>query len=84
MKRDKKGYLDFVGRNAEFMRIKGENVSAYEVEHAIQRHPSVLEAAVHAVPSELAEDEIMTPITIVNGHTLKECGAAAILERKPT
>ena len=72
VRRDKKGYLYFVGRNAEFMRIKGENVSAYEVEHAIQKHPSVLEAAVYAVPSELAEDEIMTAITLVDGHVLKE------------
>jgi len=72
VKRDKKGYLYFVGRNAEFMRIKGENVSAYEVEHAIQKHPSILEAAVYAVPSELAEDEIMASISLVDGHTLKE------------
>jgi crotonobetaine/carnitine-CoA ligase len=72
VKRDKNGYLYFVGRNAEFMRIKGENVSAYEVEHAIQKHPSVVEAAVYAVPSELAEDEIMTCISLVEGHTLKE------------
>jgi crotonobetaine/carnitine-CoA ligase len=54
------------------MRIKGENVSAYEVEHAIQKHPSILEAAVYAVPSELAEDEIMASISLVDGHTLKE------------
>jgi crotonobetaine/carnitine-CoA ligase len=72
MKKDKKGYLYFVGRNAEFMRIKGENVSAYEVEHAIMKHPSILEAAVYAVPSELAEDEIMASISIVEGHTLLE------------
>jgi crotonobetaine/carnitine-CoA ligase len=54
------------------MRIKGENVSAYEVEHTIQKHPSVLEAAVYAVPSELAEDEIMACVSLVDGHTLKE------------
>ncbi|MBN2158789.1 MAG: AMP-binding protein [Spirochaetes bacterium] len=72
VRRDRKGFLYFVGRNAEFMRIKGENVSAYEVEHAIQKHPSVVEAAVYAVPSELAEDEIMASISLVEGHTLKE------------
>jgi crotonobetaine/carnitine-CoA ligase len=54
------------------MRIKGENVSAYEVEHTIQKHPSVLEAAVYAVPSELAEDEIMASVSLVEGHALKE------------
>jgi len=72
IKRDNKGYLYFVGRNAEFMRIKGENVSAYEVEHTIQKHPSVLEAAVYAIPSDLAEDEIMACVSLVEGHTLKE------------
>jgi crotonobetaine/carnitine-CoA ligase len=80
VKRDKKGYLYFVGRNAEFMRIKGENVSAYEVEHAIQKHPSVLEAAVYAVPSELAEDEIMTCVSIVDGHSLKEADLVEFLK----
>ena len=72
VRRDSRGYLYFVGRNAEFMRIKGENVSAYEVEHTIQKHPSVLEAAVYAVPSELAEDEIMASVSLVDGHTLSE------------
>jgi len=80
VKRDKNGYLYFVGRNAEFMRIKGENVSAYEVEHTIQKHPSVLEAAVYAVPSELAEDEIMASVSLVEGQTLKEADLIAFLK----
>ncbi|MBN1470422.1 MAG: AMP-binding protein [Syntrophaceae bacterium] len=80
VKRDKDGYLYFVGRNAEFMRIKGENVSAYEVEHTIQKHPSVLEAAVYAVPSELAEDEIMACVSLVDGHTLKEADLVEFLK----
>jgi len=42
------------------------------VEHTIQKHPSVLEAAVYAVPSELAEDEIMACVSLVEGHTMKE------------
>jgi len=72
VKRDAKGYLYFIGRNTESMRIKGENVSAFEVEQAIQKHPDVLEAAVYAVPSELAEDDIMATITLVEGKKLKE------------
>ncbi len=72
VKRDKNGYLYFVGRKAEFLRIKGENVSAYEVEQAILKHPSILEAAVYAVPSELAEDEIMAQISLVESALLKE------------
>lgn len=80
IKRDSKGFLYFIGRNTESMRIKGENVSAFEVEQAIQKHPDVLEAAVYAVPSELAEDDIMASITLVEGKDLKESGLIEYLK----
>jgi len=56
---DDQGYIYFLGRSTDSMRRRGENVSAYDVEQAILKHPSVLEAAVYAVPSEMTEDEIM-------------------------
>ncbi len=67
---DEAGYIYFVGRNTESMRVKGENVSAYEVEQAVLKHPDVLECAVYAVPSELAEDEIMVTLVPVEGRTV--------------
>ena len=70
LRSDKKGYLYFVGRNTESMRKGGENVSAFEVEKVIMDHPAVEEAAVYAVPSEMAEDEIMASIKLVEGMKL--------------
>ncbi len=67
---DSDGFLYFVGRNTESMRKGGENVSAYEVEQVIMDHPAVEEVAVYAVPSELAEDEIMASVKLVDGKTL--------------
>ena len=67
---DEKGYIYFLGRNTESMRCKGENVSAYEVEQAILKHPDVLECAVYAVPSELAEDDIMVTLVPIQGRQL--------------
>jgi len=64
---DEKGFLYFAGRKSESMRRRGENISAYEVEHAILQHPDVLECAVFAVPSELAEDDVMAAIVPVEG-----------------
>ncbi len=64
---DKRGYVYFVGRNTESMRKGGENVSAYEVEHVMMKHPSIEDVAVFAVPSDLAEDEIMACVKIVKG-----------------
>lgn len=76
---DHKGYIYFVGRNTESMRCRGENVSAYEVEHAILQHPDVLECAVYAVPSELAEDEIMTTLVPVEGRSIDPAAMPAFL-----
>ena len=56
---DDEGYLFFVDRTKESIRRRGENISAYEVETAICRHPAIREAAAVAVPSELGEDDVM-------------------------
>ena len=82
MRMDEKGYLYFVGRNTESMRKGGENVSAYEVEHVIMKHPAVEDVAVYAVPSDLAEDEIMASVMLVEGKTIKPEELIAFLEDK--
>lgn len=52
------GHFRFVGRTADSIRHRGENVSAWEVEQAFLAHPDVAEAAAVGVPSELAEEDI--------------------------
>lgn len=80
--RDGKGYIYFLGRNTESMRCKGENVSAYEVEQAILKHPDVLECAVYAVPSELAEDDIMATLVSIEGRSLDPAAMPGFLADK--
>jgi len=70
MYQDAQGYIYFVGRSTDSMRRRGENVSAYDVEQAILKHPDVLEAAVYAVPSEMTEDDIMASVKLVEGRKL--------------
>ncbi|MGE4244270.1 AMP-binding protein [Ramlibacter sp.] len=67
---DEDGYLYFVDRMKEVIRRRGENVSAVEVEHVIQRHPSVLYVAVYPVRSEFSEDEVMASIVLKEGAAL--------------
>lgn len=55
---DAAGNFFFVGRLADSLRRRGENVSAYEVEQAVLKHPAVVEAAVVGVDSELGEQDI--------------------------
>ncbi len=65
---DAEGYLYFVDRKKDAIRRRGENVSSLELEAAIVRHPKIREVAVHAVPSELTEDEIKACIVLVPGE----------------
>ncbi len=71
MYQDDDGFLYFVGRSTDSMRRRGENVSAYDVEKEILKHPSILECAVYAVPSEMTEDEIMASVSLVEGKTIE-------------
>ncbi|MFZ5563766.1 MAG: AMP-binding protein [Thermodesulfobacteriota bacterium] len=79
LRKDKNGYFYFVGRNTESMRKGGENVSAYEVEHVIMKHPAVEDVAVYAVPSEMAEDEIMAAVKLVEGQPVAPADLRAFL-----
>lgn len=59
---DEDGYLYFVDRKKDAIRRRGENVSSWEVEQAILRHPAVVEAAVYPVRSEMSEDEVAASV----------------------
>lgn len=50
---DENGYLFFTGRKSDSLRRRGENVSAWEVERIVARHPSVEECALVGVDSGL-------------------------------
>jgi acyl-coenzyme A synthetase/AMP-(fatty) acid ligase len=63
------GLLKFVDRKADYIRRLGENVSTYEVEQVIVKFSAVVEAAVHAVPSELAEGDIKVCLILHSDHT---------------
>ena len=69
-KRDEDGFLYFVDRKKDALRRRGENISSFEVERAINSHPSVLESAAVAVKSELAEDEVKICVVLKSGCML--------------
>jgi carnitine-CoA ligase len=69
---DADGYLYFVDRKKEAIRRRGENISAYEVEMLIARHPCVLEVAAVPVASELSEDEVMVFVVCREGQRVSE------------
>jgi crotonobetaine/carnitine-CoA ligase len=58
------GAFAFVDRLKDCLRRRGENISSFEVEQAIDHHPAIVESAVHAVPSELGEDDLKAVIVV--------------------
>lgn len=67
---DADGYFWFVDRKKDSLRRRGENVSSMELEAALVKHPAIAAVAVHAVPSDLSEDEIKACIVLAAEVTI--------------
>ncbi|GMM92181.1 AMP-binding protein [Qipengyuania sp. MTN3-11] len=78
-RRDADGYYFFVDRVKDAIRRRGENISSFEVEADVCRHPAVREAAAIAVPSEYSEDEVMVVVAPVPGQTIAHHDLAEFL-----
>ena len=69
---DDEGFLFFVDRKADYLRRRGENISSFEVERILMGHGALADVAVHAVPSELTEDDLKITATLADGADLTE------------
>lgn len=67
---DEDGYLYFKGRLKDYIRRRGENISAFEIERVVNCHPAVLESAAVGVPSELSEEEVKLCVVLKPDETL--------------
>jgi crotonobetaine/carnitine-CoA ligase len=69
---DAGGFLYFVDRKKDYLRCRGENISSFELERAFMAHPALAEVAVHAVPSDLGEDDLKVTAVLRDGEELSE------------
>ncbi|WP_034296656.1 AMP-binding protein [Herbaspirillum sp. RV1423] len=65
---DQDGDLYFVGRKSDSMRVRGENVSAWEIERVFVMHPAIAAAAAVGVAGEIGEQEIMLYVQCKEGQ----------------
>ncbi|QIE54010.1 acyl--CoA ligase [Pikeienuella piscinae] len=72
---DAEGYLTIVDRKKNIIIRGGENISCLEVEGALHRHPSVLEAAVFPIPDERLGEAVGAALSIVGQVTSAELSA---------
>ena len=69
---DEDGYLFFVDRKADYLRRRGENISSFEVEKILLGHEAITDVVVHAVPSDLSEDDLKVTAILSADATLSE------------
>lgn len=69
---DDEDFLYFVDRKADYLRRRGENISSFEVESILMSHGALADVAVHAVFSEMTEDDLKITATIKEGASLSE------------
>ena len=67
---DAEGNYTFVDRKKDAIRRRGENISSFELEFAVNKHPDVMECAAVAVPSDLGEDEVKMVVVLKDGADL--------------
>jgi len=78
--RDAEGFIYFAGRDAEWIRVGGENFLARPIEDVLCRHPDVLLASVYGVPDPEAGDQVMATIKLQSGATFHAARFAAFID----
>jgi carnitine-CoA ligase len=69
---DEAGMLRFHGRQSDSVRCRGENISAWEVEHVVLKHPAVEECAIIGVAAQIGEQDIKLFVRLKDGESLSQ------------
>ncbi len=69
---DEDGYLYIVGRSKDVIIRGGNNIFPNDVEHAIQTHPAVREAAVLGVPHPVLGEDMVAFVALRSGETASD------------
>ena len=72
-KRDANGWYYFSDRKKDAVRLKGRNISTFEVEMVARRHPAIADCAAFGVPSDIldAETELKLDVILKPGHAVE-------------
>jgi len=71
--REASGYCYFVDRMGGFIRVKGENISSFQVEDFVNAHPEIQMSAAFPIPAaEGLEDDIVVYVVPMAGCELEE------------
>jgi fatty-acyl-CoA synthase len=82
--KDADGYLYFAGRNADWIRVDGENFPAAPIEEALRGAPGVVLSAVYGVPDDQAGDQVMAGLVLADGVEFDAVAFAKWLDANDT
>lgn len=77
---DEDGYIWFMGRADEIIKIAGHRIGTIEVESAVLKHPAVAECGVIGRPDETRGEVISAFVLLKHGHTSSPALRQALLE----
>ncbi|HVU74859.1 MAG TPA: AMP-binding protein, partial [Mycobacteriales bacterium] len=80
---DDAGFVYFAGRNADWVRVDGENFPTGPVEAVVARHPDVVASAAYGIPAPDAGDALMCALVLNEGATFDPAAFAAWLDEQP-
>ncbi len=78
--RDERGFVYFAGRDADWIRVDGENFPAGPIEATVAGHPDLLAVAIYGVPDDQAGDQVMACVVLRDGTSLDPVAFAAWLD----
>jgi acyl-CoA synthetase (AMP-forming)/AMP-acid ligase II len=69
---DEDGFLYIVDRKKDMIIRGGENIYCVEIEHALESHPAIFEAAVVGEPDKVFGEQVMAYIVLNPGHAVTD------------
>lgn len=81
--RDRDGIFYFVDRMGGFIRVKGENISSFQIEDIMNTHPKIAVSAAFPIQAEQGlEDDIVVYIVNIPGAELTEVEVESWIEKE--
>ena len=78
--RDADGFIYFAGRDAEWLRVGGENFLARPIEEVLARFPDVMLVSVYGVPDPEAGDQVMATVVMQTGTVFDPAAFTAFVD----
>tara|TARA_R100001509_G_scaffold164769_2_gene143575 strand:+ start:2215 stop:3819 length:1605 start_codon:yes stop_codon:yes gene_type:complete len=74
LRKKEDGYYYFADRKKDAVRLKGRNISTFEVELVARKHPAIADCAAFGVPSDVldSETELKLDVILKSGANLSE------------